>query len=91
MPKPAEVVSSIQGLKDLLDKLATIPANPTPLEPPSLYIDIEGTNLGRNGSIAIVTLFFLPDASTYLIDIHTLGSAAFSTGNSQEHSLKKNS
>merc|ERR1712000_639090 len=72
----------------LLDKLTTITLNPSPLDALSLYFDIEGAQLGRHGSIAIISLFFLPDANIYLIDVHALGSAAFSMKNYREYSLK---
>ncbi|KAK3324336.1 ribonuclease H-like domain-containing protein [Cercophora scortea] len=48
-------------------------------DPPSLYIDLEGTNLCREGSISILQLHAAPLHTTYLIDIHTLGHDAFST------------
>lgn len=48
-----------------------------PVSPPSLYIDLEGIELGRHGTISIVTLHVLPAATTYLIDVHWLGAAAF--------------
>ncbi|KAI4711449.1 hypothetical protein J4E89_004014 [Alternaria sp. Ai002NY15] len=50
-----------------------------PVSPPSLYIDLEGAKLSRNGSIALLTLYVLPKETVYLIDIHTLGARAFST------------
>ena len=50
-----------------------------PISPPSLYIDLEGAKLSRNGSIALLTLYVLPKETVYLIDIHTLGARAFST------------
>jgi len=50
-----------------------------PVSPPSLYIDLEGAKLSRNGTIALLTLYILPKKTVYLIDIHTLGARAFST------------
>lgn len=88
MATQVNVVDNISGLKALLDELATINISPAPLDAPCLYFDIEGTNLGRNGTIAIISLFVLPKTSTYLIDINTLGSAAFTTKGSQEYTLR---
>ena len=49
--------------------------------PKKLYLDLEGINLSRYGTVSILTLLvndggFHPDR-LYLIDIHTLGSLAF--------------
>jgi exonuclease 3'-5' domain-containing protein 1 len=49
------------------------------INPPSLYIDLEGTELSRAGTISLLTLYVLPTDTVYLIDIHTLGATAFST------------
>ena len=57
--------------------LATLPGLPT--SPPSLYIDLEGAKLSREGTISLLTLFILPHNTTYLIDIHNLGSTSFTT------------
>ncbi|KAK0122330.1 hypothetical protein ONS95_010572 [Cadophora gregata] len=46
---------------------------------PSLYIDLEGSKLSRYGTISLLTLFLFPNNSTYLIDITTLGTLAFTT------------
>ncbi|KAL3485387.1 ribonuclease H-like domain-containing protein [Aspergillus germanicus] len=50
-----------------------------PNDPPSLYIDLEGVNLGRHGTVSILQMYVLPHDRTYLIDIHTLGERAFSS------------
>lgn len=88
MSSHAQMIDSVPTLKNLLDKLANITLNPTPLDAPALYFDIEGVQLGRHGSIAIITLFVLPDESVYPIDVHALGSVTFSTKNDQEYSMK---
>ncbi|KAJ5547543.1 hypothetical protein N7513_001902 [Penicillium frequentans] len=48
-----------------------------PTEPPSLYIDVEGVNLSRHGSISILQIYVLPLEETYLVDIHSLQEKAF--------------
>jgi exonuclease 3'-5' domain-containing protein 1 len=50
-----------------------------PRVPPSLYIDIEGINLCRDGEISILQIFVSTKKMTYLVDIHTLKKIAFST------------
>ena len=88
MSSHAQVIDCVPTLQTLLDKLAGITLSPPLLDAPSLYFDIEGVQLGRHGSIAIITLFVLSDGSVYLIDVRALGSAAFSTKNRQEYSMK---
>lgn len=60
----AEIVDSLDGL---------------PTFPPSLYIDLEGENLSRHGTLDILQLHVLPSDRTYLIDIKVLHHNAFST------------
>jgi exonuclease 3'-5' domain-containing protein 1 len=59
-----------------------------PSRPPSLYIDLEGINLSRKGPISIMQILVLPENQTYLIDIHKLGSEAFSTPGKSGETLK---
>jgi len=61
-----------------------------------LFLDLEGINLSRHGSISLLTLL-IHDISTqaphpdqlYLIDIHTLGSSTFTTPSNQQSSTLK--
>lgn len=50
-----------------------------PTSPPSLYLDLEGARLSRDGTVSLITPYVLPISAVYLIDIHTLGATAFST------------
>ena len=52
-----------------------------PTQPPSLYLDIEGVRLSRQGSISLIQLFVCPRQHIYLIDVFVLKEAAFSTAN----------
>ena len=72
----SEVASLIDSISDL------------PTHPPSLYIDLEGANLGRHGTISILQLYVLPTNQTHLIDIHSLKEAAFTTPGSNGQTLK---
>jgi exonuclease 3'-5' domain-containing protein 1 len=72
------IVDSIPILILLLDKLVDIP-----VEPLSLNFDLEGINLGRHGSISVVSLYLRPLETVYLVHIYILGSAAFSTTHSR--------
>ncbi|KAF9251021.1 hypothetical protein DTO027I6_1648 [Penicillium roqueforti] len=48
-----------------------------PTKPPSLYIDLEGINLSRHGSISILQIYVLPHKETYIVDIRSLQEKAF--------------
>lgn len=43
----------------------------------SMFVDLEGINLSRQGTIAILQLYVLPQNHVYLVDIHTLQDRAF--------------
>lgn len=77
------LVDCESALLSLLDDISCLA-----VDPPSLYLDLEGLRFGRYGSISIVTLFVRPKKQTYLIDVHLLGSAAFSITTSNAVSLK---
>ena len=64
---------SVVALVDSLDRL--------PTQPPSIYVDIEGVQLCRHGSISIIQLFVLPKNHVFLIDIFVLQEKAFCTSN----------
>lgn len=70
-------------MKSLVDLLEDLPTNP-----PSLYIDIEGINLSRHGSVSILQLLVHSRKQTFLLDIHTLGNKAFTTAGTSGQSLK---
>jgi exonuclease 3'-5' domain-containing protein 1 len=68
------VVDCELALSDMIDTLADLPVTP-----PSIYVDLEGINLSRQGTISILQLYVLPKDYTYLVDVHQLRHAAFST------------
>ena len=53
-----------------------------------LYLDLEGHNLSRNGTISIMTILKYPSRVIGLIDVKTLGSSAFTTANLEGKTLK---
>ena len=80
-----QVVDTTDSMATLVDSLINLQVSP-----PSIYIDIEGVNLGRNGSTSIVTVYVLPTDRVYLVDIHILGAAAFKTrGNTSRQSFQE--
>lgn len=84
----AIIVDSKPTLVPLLDKLTAVRPPTGPFDPPSLYCDTEGQNLGRHGTMSILSLFLSPDNTSYLIDVHTLQHAAFTTANEDGTTLK---
>lgn len=78
-PLEVTLIDSLAGVSNLVDNLAGPPAHP-----PSLYLDLEGTNLSRTGTASLLTiLIHRPESSdnTYLVDLQALGPAAFTTAN----------
>ncbi|KAN0068781.1 Ribonuclease H-like domain containing protein [Elaphomyces granulatus] len=84
---PAEtkirIIDSTKALLYLLDNLTGLA-----VDPPSLYLDLEGVLLGRHGSLCLISLYVPPKKRIYLVDIYRLGKTAFSTANSSGSSLK---
>lgn len=83
----------MSNLPDLIDTQADVASLTNflldlPTHPPSLYIDIEGVNLSRHGTVSILQIYVQPADRTYLIDIHTLKETAFTTEGTRGHSLK---
>ncbi|KAJ9661322.1 hypothetical protein H2198_002065 [Neophaeococcomyces mojaviensis] len=78
-----EVIDTAAALLILLNGISNLPT-----KPPSLYLDLKGIRLGRNGSISILTLHVRPTQKNYLIDIHILGEVAFTTTNGRGVSLR---
>ncbi|MCJ1239609.1 hypothetical protein MMC14_007607 [Varicellaria rhodocarpa] len=79
----SSIIDTPTAITNLLTVLANLPTNP-----PSLYLDLEGINLSRHGSISIIELFVFPLNHVYLVDVHVLGEKAFSTLGSDSRTLK---
>lgn len=73
-PSAIVVVDNEASLKEMLLKMQDLP-----VKPPSLYVDAEGDNLGRKGTLALLQILALPLRCTFVIDIHVLKHAAFTT------------
>ncbi|KAI0391783.1 hypothetical protein F5Y17DRAFT_387930 [Xylariaceae sp. FL0594] len=50
-----------------------------PVSPPSLYLDLEGVNLSRHGTLSILQIHVRTTSKTYLVAVKTLQHAAFTT------------
>ncbi|KAF5655415.1 3' 5' exonuclease [Fusarium sp. NRRL 25303] len=82
MASSAQATNVISLLTDLNDFIDSIPSDATP------YLDLEGKNLSRNGTITIITILVYPTKVMKLIDVQTLGSAAFATASIHGKTLK---
>lgn len=56
---------------------------------PILYVDLEGINLCRHGSISILQIYQSEQDRVYLIDVHRLGASAFETKSNDGSSTLK--
>ena len=75
---------------DLVDWLVFRHAPPVPYSP-TMYIDLEGVDLCREGSLSILTLLIdtgIPTGRVYVIDVHVLGVQAFNTTGVKRKTLK---
>ena len=80
-----EIINTMEQVGDLIEWLILRHT------PPTMYIDLEGVNLCREGSISILTLLIdtgTPTVSVYLIDVHTLGAQAFNTAGVEGKTLR---
>ena len=72
----------LSSVPDLQAFLAAIPSSCT------LDLDLEGKNLCRHGTIAVITVLVHPQGVIRLIDVHTLGKAAFTTAAANGRTLQ---
>lgn len=75
LPKNVTFVGSREGVVSLLARISSTPI----MKHPALYVDIEGAPLSRCGRISILTIYAHSKRHAYLVDVHTLQSAAFDT------------
>ncbi|KAF2844683.1 hypothetical protein T440DRAFT_409643 [Plenodomus tracheiphilus IPT5] len=85
-----EILNTPKQIGNLVD-LLILRYTPPELYSPTIYIDLEGVDLCREGSLSILTLLIdtdFPTRRVYLIDIHTLGAQAFNTVGAKRTTLK---
>lgn len=75
-----KLVDSSATLHELLEHVSLIPKSSPPL-----FIDLEGVNLGRSGSISILSLYAVHKGIISLVDVYKLGKAAFSNPQPGKH------
>lgn len=86
-----ELINTPKQISDLMDELTSLEPASSPGEP-FMYIDLEGVDLCREGSLSILTLLIRGDPTerTCLIDIHALEPQAFDTAGTSQKTLKDN-
>ncbi|KAH6843498.1 ribonuclease H-like domain-containing protein [Chaetomium sp. MPI-CAGE-AT-0009] len=70
---PPSSPTLISSLPDLRAFLSSIPPSST------FYLDLEGKSLSRNGTLSLLTVLVHPTRATSIVDVQTLGNAAFTT------------
>jgi exonuclease 3'-5' domain-containing protein 1 len=76
-------VNTASKVQDLLQELVLLPSPDV-----NLFLDVEGTNLCRFGSVSIFTLHERRSGNTHLVDITTLGKDAFTVAAGYENSAQ---
>ncbi|KAI1198174.1 ribonuclease H-like domain-containing protein [Nemania serpens] len=78
------MVDTPEAISSMIDAISGLP-----FDPPSIYIDLEGVNLSRHGTISILQIHARTTGESYLVDVKTLGEAAFLTsGTTTPNTLK---
>ena len=70
-----QMIDTAAALRTFLDEL------PVAGSQPNLFIDLEGNNLSRHGTLSLITIVVEPRHTVHLVDVHTLGKDAFSANN----------
>jgi exonuclease 3'-5' domain-containing protein 1 len=84
-----EIINTTKQIGDLVDWLMRHGNSSPKLYEPTMYIDLEGVNLCREGSLSIFTLLIdTPSPRVCLIDVHSLGSQAFTSAGIKAKTLK---
>lgn len=73
MSPATQVIDTKDLVRDVVDEIYNRDTQPL------IFIDQEGQDLGRHGTIAIMQILAPPDPTVYLLDIHVLGRRAFDT------------
>ncbi|KAK4644647.1 hypothetical protein QC761_0054900 [Podospora bellae-mahoneyi] len=76
-PNPS-LVTNVQALRNFL---ATIGPSS------SIYVDLEGTNLGRGGTLDLITVLVPPDRKVRIIDVKAMGNQAFTTPSKKDDNV----
>ncbi|KAK6395241.1 hypothetical protein LTR65_000711 [Meristemomyces frigidus] len=89
VPTPTTVIiEAVEQLQNMIDTIIRLPMPST--SAPTVYVDCEGLDLGRNGTLGMVNIYIPQADIVYLINVSTLEHQAFSTtaGDQAYRSLK---
>lgn len=82
IPPSYQLIDSVDALQNALQRIVdaqTALANANgSLRIPLLYVDLEGNDLCRDGTVSLIQLHLPSIQETFVIDVTVLGSAAFS-------------
>lgn len=78
------MIDTLDALKQFLKTLPEIT-----WETPDIFIDLEGNNLSRHGTLSLITILIASTNKVYLIDIHILGKPAFTTSDPGSQTLQQ--
>lgn len=79
----SEMVDNYSAVKSMLDILTALERDSG-----SIYLDLEGVNLSRHGSISLIQIYLPSHERVFLVDVHTMGKRAFEISSSHEKTLK---
>ncbi|KAK3402306.1 ribonuclease H-like domain-containing protein [Sordaria brevicollis] len=71
---PTQTPTLINSLPAIQAFLSSLPASGS-----TLFLDLEGKNLSRHGTLSLLTIHVLPTKTTSIIDVQTLSQSAFTT------------
>jgi exonuclease 3'-5' domain-containing protein 1 len=75
-----EMIDKAEALKTFIDALD---------KDSILYVDLEGNNLSRHGTLSLITILVEPRHTVHLVDVTTLGKAAFSVSGTSGQTLQQ--
>lgn len=77
-----KIVDSVVLIQGLIEDVASRQKKPL------IFVDLEGQNLSRDGSVAIMQVLVPPNPTVYLIDVHLLQGKTFQTATVNNHTWK---
>lgn len=90
-PQPQDVketiqVTSVDTEDQIVSMLGALASLKSP--PKSIFVDMEGINLSRHGSLSLVQIYAPESRDIFIVDIHTLDDQAFDIPGPQGNTLK---
>ena len=83
MTTETELIDTTSGLQSFLESVVDNTSNP-----PILYVDLEGNNLSRHGTLSLVIILVESEGKVYFVDVTTLQHSAFDTAGSNGRTLR---